>query len=535
MTNIDTNVDNYTIDELNSVLELDNPTEQEITDASNKYIDKYTQEGDETMTTFFQDVQNKLLQYMDSLDNGDDPGEYNPDNTQTQDWIDDEALQQDDPTQSNKNTDRSQKIDVYDNQHLPMKKEQVGITNTVDTKVAQDALNPNLTNVTNRTIVLDSQFRQTDVSPNSTSTDYTLDLSETLNNVISLRLYSIQIPVCWYVIDIFKGNTCFWVTNYVTDTSNTFNTFTIEIASGNYTATELVDALNNAFAAIPTDKDENGDPLYVQGFISPIIGDVPVSYNSNTGKLTINLENYMDPNNDVIIGLDSGETSVENVTPFFTFFDKNRQLNCAQKCTPSAHVDSTLGWVMGYRSPITYISSSGNAGSATVNLFGPAYLILVLDDYNQNHVNNGIVNISELSKKLSIPNYYRPDLPYTCINTSTKNIPSLLPSAPRTLTQAQMYTANEIIKTREQDTNYRSKPPSSSDALAIIPLKVSKMTFGETYVEFGGTLQDHKRTYFGPVNIERFRVKLLDDKGNVVNLNGGDWSFTLISDNLYQY
>ena len=61
------------------------------------------------------------------------------------------------------------------------------------------------------------------------------------------------------------------------------------------------------------------------------------------------------------------------------------------------------------------------------------------------------------------------------------------------------------------------------------------MTFGETYVEFGGTLQDHKRTYFGPVNIERFRVKLMDDKGNVVNLNGADWSFTLISDNLYQY
>ena len=118
MTNIDTNVDNYTIDELNAVLELDNPTEQEVTDASNTYIDKYTQEGDETMTTFFQDVQNKLLQYMDSLENGDDPGEYNPDDTQTQEWTDNEALQQDDATQSDKNTDRSQKIDVYDNQHL---------------------------------------------------------------------------------------------------------------------------------------------------------------------------------------------------------------------------------------------------------------------------------------------------------------------------------------------------------------------------------------------------------------------------------
>ena len=55
------------------------------------------------------------------------------------------------------------------------------------------------------------------------------------------------------------------------------------------------------------------------------------------------------------------------------------------------------------------------------------------------------------------------------------------------------------------------------------------------YIEFGGSLQDNKRIYFGPVNIERMRVKLMDDKGNTVNMNGADWSVTLISENLYQY
>lgn len=535
MSNIDTNVNDYTIDELLAVLELDeDATEQQITDSTNSYINQYTQSGDQTMTTFFQDTQNKLLQYMNSLQNGDDTGEYNPDDTQTQNWADNEALQQDDSTQADKNTDRAQKIDVYDNDHVPMNKEQVGVTNIIDTKVAQDSLNPNLTNVTNRTIVVDSQYRQTDTSSSSSSsTDYTLDLSETLSNVIGLRLYSIQIPINWYIIDIVKGNTCFWVTNY--DDTGVSRTFTIEIPSGNYSASELVDVINKSFASTPTDKDEYGDPLYTHGFIPPIVGGVPASYNSNNGKITINLEDYQDPNSDIIVGLVTGDDPIEGITPYFTFFDVNRRLKCMQKCTPGAFLDSTLGWVMGYRTSIEYISSTGNAGSAIVNLFGSAYFILVLDDYTQNHVNNGIVYISELSKKLAIPNYYRPDLPHTCIKTSTKSITSLLPSAPRTLTQAQMYTANEIIKNREQDTDYRSKPPSSSDAIALIPLKVSKMTFGETYVEFGGTLQDNKRTYFGPVNIDRFRVKLLDDKGNTVNLNGGDWSFTLISDNLYQY
>jgi len=54
-------------------------------------------------------------------------------------------------------------------------------------------------------------------------------------------------------------------------------------------------------------------------------------------------------------------------------------------------------------------------------------------------------------------------------------------------------------------------------------------------VEFSGSLQNISRTYFGPVNIERMAVKLLDDKGNVLNLNGNDWCFTLICECLYQY
>ena len=533
MTNIDTNVDNYTIDELIAILELENPTEEEIVDTSDGYIEKYEDEGDETMATFFQDIQNKLVQYMDSLENGDNPDEYDPDGEQTDEWYENQALQQDDETQADKNTDRKQKIDVYENDHVPMEKEQLGVTNTVDTKVAQDSLNPNLTNVTNRTIVIDSQYRQTDVNPNATSTDFTLDLSETLSNVIGLHLYSVQIPVCWYVIDITKGNTCFWVTNY--DADGVKRTYTIEVPPGNYTADELVTALNKSFAAVPTTKDAYGVPLYTQGFVPPVVGGVPSSYNSSNGKITINLEEYQDPNGDVIMGLLTGEAPVTDETPYFTFFDPMGVLRCAQRCKRSSHVDSTLGWVMGFRDIEEPIYSAGNIATAIVNLFGASYFVLVLDDFNQNHVNNGIVYISELSKKLSIPNYYRPDLPHTCIQTSTKKITSLLPSAPRTLTQAQMYAANEIIKNREQDTDYRSKPPSSSNAIALIPLKVSGMSFGDVYIEFGGTLQDNKRTYFGPVNIERFRVKLLDDKGDVVNLNGGDWSFTLISDNLHQY
>ena len=84
-------------------------------------------------------------------------------------------------------------------------------------------------------------------------------------------------------------------------------------------------------------------------------------------------------------------------------------------------------------------------------------------------------------------------------------------------------------------TNFRSKAPTSSDILAIIPIKTTGLSTGSVIVEFSGSLQESIRTYFGPVNIERLAVKLLNDKGQVLDLNGLDWVITLICDCLYQY
>ena len=227
-------------------------------------------------------------------------------------------------------------------------------------------------------------------------------------------------------------------------------------------------------------------------------------------------------------------------------------------------MNNTLGWIMGYRVPFVLVEADGNQATAVLDLNGTKYLILVLDDYNQNHVNNGLVTITELSSSIKLPSYYSQDLPYTCLDEPGSNLSEIftpanaeanpnglliagkynsnyirtqvvLPSAPRTLTQSQIYTINEIIKNRNNNTNYLYKAPTSSDILAIVPIKVGTSSTGSLLVEFGSSLQNNIRTYFGPVNIERFCVKLLDDKGNVLNLNGTDWCFTLICECLYKY
>jgi len=203
--NPDTNIENYTISELLAILNLDNePQSEEIVKKTDYYIEKFTAENNEEMANFFQDMQNTLLQYFEDENN--DEVDKTPSARQTSEWFENQVLKQNNPQQSGKNTERKQKIDVYNNHHLPMKQEQLGINNTYSVPVAQDVLNPNLKNTTSRIIVLDSQYRQS-AAPTETATDYTLDLSEPLLNVISLRLYSFSIPYTWYTIDTMYGNT----------------------------------------------------------------------------------------------------------------------------------------------------------------------------------------------------------------------------------------------------------------------------------------------------------------------------------------
>jgi hypothetical protein len=555
-SDLDTNIDNYTVPEMLSILGLDsNPSDEDITNAANVYITKFNQSGNTEMSNFFQDMETTLLAY-----NNPDINEPQDDGGQADTWYKNEALTQDNSVQNNKITDRKQKVDIYDNEHAPMNRQQLGVSNNFQVPVAQDTLNPNLKNVTSRFVVIDSQFRQATGGIDTISTDYTLDLSDPLTDTLSLRLYSIQIPFTWYIIDTIYGNTCFWIIIPY----NTLNNLTYEIKvsfiPGNYTNTTF----QTEFAAA----------IARSGITNPGGGATPlININTNNGKVTINLDGwvYTDPVTMAVIPI-TGITETSDIfdvtrNPYFLFFDFGGKLNCltngAGCAAQNMAFNGTLGWLMGFRLPILPIfKSPGNTSTAVINLQGPKYFIIVLDDYNQNHINNGLITITELSNKLPIPSYYNTSQPSTCVpnvsnpfaglsgldalslgvNPTSDKLDSgygqrqvVLPSAPRTLTQAQLYTINEIIKNREKNTSFRAKAPTNSDTFAIIPIKRSSANTGEIYTDFSGSLQDNTRVYFGPVNVDRMRVKLVDDRGYTVNLNGAEWCFTIVAECLYQY
>lgn len=221
--------------------------------------------------------------------------------------------------------------------------------------------------------------------------------------------------------------------------------------------------------------------------------------------------------------------------------------------------DVTIGWLLGFRSYPTFdlnSSSSDNStyvlannyaidssssiitlvGDAPIDLYLFKNLYLILDDFTQNHLNGGVITGLREKQFATRPSYSSAaerveNLDDGELQSSIFN--AVQPGLP--LTARQLFAANRITQENaiKIGTKLYSDPPYVKDMFALIPIKVSGLAQGEVFVEYGGTLQDNDRNYFGPVNITKFRVQLLNDHGDIVNLNGANWSFSFVCEYLY--
>uniref|UniRef100_A0A6C0HAW9 Uncharacterized protein n=1 Tax=viral metagenome TaxID=1070528 RepID=A0A6C0HAW9_9ZZZZ len=128
-----------------------------------------------------------------------------------------------------------------------------------------------------------------------------------------------------------------------------------------------------------------------------------------------------------------------------------------------------LGWILGFRYG-KYIGSPNYVGEAPIDLNGIKYMYLVVDDYN-NNVNNSF---------------------YSAFNSSilNKNI----------LARISLQTGTAFL-----DSNSQNNLMLTTTA----------------------------RQYFGPVDIQKLRIQLLDEYGRVIDLNNMDYSFCLTLQSLY--
>ena len=104
-----------------------------------------------------------------------------------------------------------------------------------------------------------------------------------------------------------------------------------------------------------------------------------------------------------------------------------------------------------------------------------------------------------------------------------------------TLTKAQKYTARELSNARANSGTNQYYAPQASNILFRFPVERLSNNLQVPLIVPNDAGMANGRRYFGPVTIEKLRVRLLDDKGNPADFHCADISFSLITERLYQY
>jgi hypothetical protein len=248
------------------------------------------------------------------------------------------------------------------------------------------------------------------------------------------------------------------------------------------------------------------------------------------------------------------------------FYDAQSFVFCNVGVTQNATWDSTLGWLLGFQSFTEYelyeftnitdttTSSENNylpndfdnkaygyshsynpiekkiavISNSVLNTNLYNYFLVILDDFIQNHVNTGLITISSLENDIALPSYAS-RISYQCDPvTGLKTAVSATNKLNTGLTTKELYAMNQIIENKRTKSKSYSSGPYLKDVFALIPMKLTGMTFGQTYMEFGGTMQNQDRKYYGPVRIQKLSVQLMNDKGQIVDLNGANFSICII-------
>jgi hypothetical protein len=377
------------------------------------------------------------------------------------------------------------------------------VSKTVQVDVKRGTINPDLKQTITRLINIDSSFRV--ASPTNTSDRFIFQLTEPLLNVVSVSLYSMEIPQSWYTFTAAKGTVSF-VICVLTDTATKY---LVTIDEGNYTTvslyTEVVNKINAKMTGILT---------------------VAAAYNHNKGILTLVFTPLIP-----IYGLQL--VWVDDVFPDLV---ANR-------------FNSNVGWLLGYRLSITNCVARSDStrfeatAESLVDASGTKYLLLSLEDHKTNRINRSIVAVSNTpNTPIAMPTYFTQDTPqFRTSSTTVQAIPTA------NLTSKQIYTINAISDqtfTRNAILSY-----DSSNFFAKVAVKRTewaKTTVdgitetvdgvpGKLFVENGGPLALQSREYFGPVNLLTLTIGLYDDKGNLLGMNGMDWSVSLMVKSIYQY
>lgn len=199
---------------------------------------------------------------------------------------------------------------------------------------------------------IDSRFRDNYYS--TSSSNFNINLPLNIENVLDIRLNSIELPTTYYAVSKQYGNNFFTITVALNDGS--VSTTVITIPSGNYIQTAIMDIINTQLTLA-------GSPFSYVAFIINLTG-------THTGTAQT-----MVGTNPAIIGSDT-----------VTYIELNFQTDRNGLEDRNTPLPLKFGWILGFRNGV-YTGNLNYVSEGVVDLSGPKYLYLVVDDYNNNVIN----------------------------------------------------------------------------------------------------------------------------------------------------
>jgi hypothetical protein len=368
--------------------------------------------------------------------------------------------------------------EVYDGGYA--KRNIAPVTNTYKYKYPTGVLNPIERRVIKRLLSMDTLFRINYDSTSSANASWVLPFP--VENVVSMKIASVQIPHMWYAFSEATKSNRFTVIISGLNVSpyDPAEVYTNEIVipDGNYLSDEFVECMNNLFK-----NTENGMEFF------------QIAVNAYTSKVIIS-QNYLSVN----------QTNSPNLTYMVIFDNQSKYDRVYSACLYDAcelerlqhqhekeyynanikSISKTAGWMMGFRQPVykrtwanertdlisqvpaltyrAYLEGESSYGSAAWH-----YLYVDVDDYNKNFTTNSIIAQT-----------------------------------------GDSYLGFNIL----------GRITVSSGHLTVIN-------------EHAGDMMFKSREYFGPVRLEKLTIRLLDKFGNVILLNQNDYSIALELEVLY--
>lgn len=204
-------------------------------------------------------------------------------------------------------------------------------------------INPLKKRTIRKNLNIDTRFRDNYFSSPSTNFNFALPMN--FDNVLQMQLTSLELPTTYYNVSKQYGN------NFFSITANT-STSVVTIPDGNYTFDGIVNVINTQLTNLG-------------GLFADVVFLLNINNNSGSGQM--------------MVGISAGSL----ITSLSLNFQADR-FGIDDRSTP---LPLKFGWMLGFRNGI-YENNLNYVSEGVLDVTGPRYIYLVVDDHN-NNVNNG--------------------------------------------------------------------------------------------------------------------------------------------------